>query len=232
MRKKEKLPQLTDWFVELPSFDKERKVDSGILITESMVLNSNLNLPFCKNDNGAKYLHRDMVGKIGNKRKKLKGIQNFEDGIVKTSTGEKFQVLEKNVHPDYAWFEMLVNRNMPILYNYVFGRSWDNRTFVAGNMYEDGEISTIFAEVAEQNFENFYLVLKNGKIVFVNWLSISLPMEYNLRHKILHGNRKVIYNEKTFLDRKCQIDIFATDCDFNPVENKEVFDFPYENPVF
>lgn len=231
MRKKEKLPQLTDWFVEIPNFKKDAKVDSGVLITDSMIHNPNLTLPFGKDENGEKYLFRDIVGRIGNERRKFKGVQRFENGIVQTSSGERFQVQEKNAHPDYAWFDMLVNRNMPILYNYVFGRSWDGRTFVAGNMYEDGEVSTIFAEVAEQNFENFYLVLKNGKIVFVNWLSISLPMEYNLRHKILHGNKKVFYNEKTFLDRRCQIDIFATDCDFDPIENKDVFDFPHENPV-
>lgn len=161
-------------------------------------------------------------------------ILKIENGIAQTIGGRKYRL--GNMHPDYAMFVDFVNKNKPVLFNYVFATdmiSNKDEVFVSGNVYINGDVTYLKGKVEKQNFDT-HTITVDGVEYFVNWLSMNerLRKRFNPFAKT-HILNKIPINvdaeNETFAGEIMygkELDLFGSEWDIDLELNKELFDAP------
>lgn len=161
-------------------------------------------------------------------------ILKIENGIATTTGGKKYRL--GKMHPDYAMFVDFVNKNKPVLFNYVFASdllSNKEEIYVSGNIYVDGDIKYISGEVKKQDFERHTITI-DGVEYFVNWMSMNEKMRkrFNPFAKTYVMNKfpiNVDVENETFAGDNIfgkEIDLFGSEWDIDLLNNYELFEAP------
>ena len=161
-------------------------------------------------------------------------IQKIENGIAITTSGKCYRL--GKMHPDYAMFVDFVNKNKPVLFNYVFAIDFidgKDEIHVSGNVFVNGDINYITGIVEKQNFEK-HTITVDGVEYFVNWMSMNeklrkrfnplprthilnkIPINVDVENEAFAGDE--IYGK--------EIDLFSSEWDIDIHQNKELFDSP------
>ena len=140
------------------------------------------------------------------------------------------------MHPDYAMFVNFVNKNKPVLFNYVFATDFicnKDEVYVSGNIYINGDISYISGKVEKQDFEKHTITI-DGVEYFVNWMSMNeklrkrfnpfakthilnnIPINVDVENEAFAGDS--IYGK--------ELDLFCSEWDIDLLKNKELYDAP------
>ena len=161
-------------------------------------------------------------------------VLKIENGIAITNGGRKYRL--GKMHPDYAMFVNFVNKNKPVLFNYVFATDFicnKDEVYVSGNIYINGDISYISGKVEKQDFEKHTITI-DGVEYFVNWMSMNeklrkrfnpfakthilnnIPINVDVENEAFAGDR--IYGK--------ELDLFCSEWDIDLLKNKELYDAP------